>query len=69
MAATETSAAARLLPSYIQDTWWTPEDPEKVSEILDASTSEPVCLVSTRGWTPQRPWHTPARSASRAWGS
>ncbi|PRZ17460.1 phenylacetic acid degradation bifunctional protein PaaZ [Nesterenkonia sandarakina] len=49
MAATDTSAAPRLLPSYIQDSWWTPESPGKVSEILDASTSEPVCLVSTEG--------------------
>ncbi|GAA1137745.1 phenylacetic acid degradation bifunctional protein PaaZ [Nesterenkonia lutea] len=49
MAATDTSAAPRLLPSYIQDSWWTPESPEKVSEILDASTSEPVCRVSTEG--------------------
>ncbi|MGJ9424553.1 phenylacetic acid degradation bifunctional protein PaaZ [Nesterenkonia halotolerans] len=49
MAALDTSAAPRLLPSYIQDSWWTPESPERASDILDASTGEPVCRVSTEG--------------------
>lgn len=49
MAALDTSSAPRLLPSFIQDSWWTPESPDRVSEILDASTGEPVCRVSTEG--------------------
>jgi len=49
MAATAISADTRLLPSYIQDVWWTPDSAAKASVILDASTAEPVCRVSTQG--------------------
>ena len=43
------SAVADLLPSYIQDAWWTPEDPARVNDVRDASTGEPICRISTDG--------------------
>ncbi|MGQ7787011.1 phenylacetic acid degradation bifunctional protein PaaZ [Nesterenkonia sp. K-15-9-6] len=48
-APTAEAAVVDLLPSYIQDSWWTPEDPQKVAEVHDASTGEPVCRISTDG--------------------
>ncbi|WP_442853623.1 phenylacetic acid degradation bifunctional protein PaaZ [Arthrobacter sp. RIT-PI-e] len=38
-----------ILPSYLQGTWWTPQDPGGVTEVLDASTGEVVTCVSTQG--------------------
>jgi oxepin-CoA hydrolase/3-oxo-5,6-dehydrosuberyl-CoA semialdehyde dehydrogenase len=38
-----------ILPSYIQGQWWTPENPQNVAEVMDASTGETVARVSTDG--------------------
>jgi oxepin-CoA hydrolase/3-oxo-5,6-dehydrosuberyl-CoA semialdehyde dehydrogenase len=38
-----------ILPSYIQGQWWTPNNPQKVAEVMDASTGETVARVSTDG--------------------
>ncbi|MGP3534321.1 phenylacetic acid degradation bifunctional protein PaaZ [Microbacterium sp. RD1] len=38
-----------LLPSYLQGSWWTPTDDTDAALVRDASTGEPVTLVSTRG--------------------
>ncbi|WP_300342863.1 phenylacetic acid degradation bifunctional protein PaaZ [Nesterenkonia sp.] len=50
-APTETTsrAEAPVLPSYIAGEWWTPQAPERIAEIRDASTGQPVCSVSTDG--------------------
>ncbi len=47
---TETSQSpAEILPSYVREAWWTPdEDPDAVV-VRDASTGDPVVRVSTRG--------------------
>ena len=38
-----------ILPSYLRGRWWTPENPQKVTEVADASTGEVVARVSTDG--------------------
>ncbi len=38
-----------LLPSYVNDAWWTPDAGAAATEVLDASTGEPVVRVSTEG--------------------
>ncbi len=38
-----------LLPSYVNDAWWTPADDADAATVLDASTGEPVTRVSTTG--------------------
>ncbi|MHA7287281.1 phenylacetic acid degradation bifunctional protein PaaZ [Arthrobacter sp. MDT3-44] len=38
-----------ILPSYVQGRWWTPDDPQKVTEVRDASTGETVARISTDG--------------------
>ncbi len=38
-----------ILPSFIAGSWWTPENPQKVTEINDAATGELVCRISTEG--------------------
>ena len=38
-----------ILPSYLRGQWWTPADPQKVTEVTDASTGEVVARVSTDG--------------------
>lgn len=43
------SESLRVLPSYIAGSWWVPEEPQRVTEVLDASTGEPVSRVSTDG--------------------
>ncbi|WP_144790860.1 phenylacetic acid degradation bifunctional protein PaaZ [Kocuria palustris] len=42
-------SAAAVLPSYLQGQWWTPQDPQRVAEVLDAVTGELVTRVSTDG--------------------
>lgn len=37
------------LPSYVQGDWWTPDAPADATEVRDASTGEPIALVSTDG--------------------
>lgn len=39
----------RTLPSYVQDAWWEPAEGARTTEVRDASTGEPVALVSTDG--------------------
>ncbi|HKT57155.1 MAG TPA: phenylacetic acid degradation bifunctional protein PaaZ [Microbacterium sp.] len=38
-----------ILPSYLQDAWWTPETDADAVVVRDPSTGEPVTHVSTRG--------------------
>ncbi|WP_439594225.1 phenylacetic acid degradation bifunctional protein PaaZ [Microbacterium sp.] len=38
-----------ILPSYLQGAWWSPADTTDASEVRDASTGDPVTLVSTAG--------------------
>ncbi|MCD1145353.1 phenylacetic acid degradation bifunctional protein PaaZ [Kocuria sp. LUK] len=38
-----------ILPSYVAGRWWSPENPQKVTEVADASTGEVVARVSTDG--------------------
>ena len=38
-----------ILPSYIRDAWWTPEDGATAVDVRDASTGEVVTRVSTEG--------------------
>ena len=38
-----------ILPSYLRGRWWSPENPQKVTEVADASTGEVVARVSTDG--------------------
>ncbi|WP_415855963.1 phenylacetic acid degradation bifunctional protein PaaZ [Sinomonas sp. G460-2] len=42
---------AKIVPSYILDAWWTPEQgaAPKAAEVRDASTGEPLASVSTEG--------------------
>jgi oxepin-CoA hydrolase/3-oxo-5,6-dehydrosuberyl-CoA semialdehyde dehydrogenase len=42
---------APLLPSYVQGAWWTPDAAaaDKAATVRDASTGEPVALVTTEG--------------------
>ncbi|MDY6054955.1 phenylacetic acid degradation bifunctional protein PaaZ [Micrococcus sp.] len=41
--------APEILPSFVAGSWWTPEDPQKVTDVLDANTGELVARVSTDG--------------------
>ncbi|MCT2090054.1 phenylacetic acid degradation bifunctional protein PaaZ [Micrococcus terreus] len=43
------TASDQILPSFIAGQWWTPQDPQKVTEVTDASTGEVVARVSTDG--------------------
>lgn len=50
---TSTAVDIQIVPSYVRDSWWTPPrlesgDAEPV-EVRDASTGEPLALVSTAG--------------------
>ena len=38
-----------ILPSYLRDTWWTPDASDEVTEVRDASTGEIVARVGTAG--------------------
>lgn len=38
-----------MLPSYVNDAWWTPAADADATTVLDASTGEPVARVSTAG--------------------
>ncbi|MEV8212571.1 phenylacetic acid degradation bifunctional protein PaaZ [Leifsonia sp. NPDC077715] len=38
-----------VLPSYIRDGWWAPDDASGAAEVLDASTGAPVAQVSAAG--------------------
>lgn len=38
-----------ILPSFVQGAWWTPAAPQKVVDVLDASTGAPIARVSTDG--------------------
>lgn len=39
----------RILQSYVQDAWWSPAEGVAGTEVLDASTGEPVARVSSEG--------------------
>ena len=39
----------RTLQSYVQDAWWSPADSTGATEVRDATTGEPVALVSSAG--------------------
>lgn len=39
----------RMLQSYISDAWWSPAESVSGVEVLDASTGQPVALVSSEG--------------------
>ena len=43
------TASDQILPSFIAGQWWSPQDPQKVTEVTDASTGEVVARVSTDG--------------------
>ncbi len=38
-----------FVPSYVNDSWWTPDPGVTPATVRDASTGEPVALVSTEG--------------------
>lgn len=38
-----------LIPSFIKGNWWTPSNPQKLSEIQDTSTEEVIFTASTEG--------------------
>ncbi|TFV85185.1 phenylacetic acid degradation bifunctional protein PaaZ [Microbacterium sp. dk485] len=38
-----------ILPSYLRDAWWTPDDASGATTVHDASTGEAVATVSARG--------------------
>ena len=44
-----TSQSLQILPSFIAGSWWAPEGPQRVTEVCDAATGEPVSLISTDG--------------------
>ena len=45
----KTTTDGGILPSFLQGSWWTPDDPQKVTDVADASTGELVSRVSTDG--------------------
>ena len=49
MTATADKTQTEILPSYVAGSWWTPEDPRKVTDVLDANTGELMARVSTDG--------------------
>ncbi|WP_104053034.1 MULTISPECIES: phenylacetic acid degradation bifunctional protein PaaZ [unclassified Arthrobacter] len=50
---TSTAIDVRVVPSYVRDSWWTPDRSELTAagpaEVRDASTGETLALVSTAG--------------------
>ncbi|MFI8413089.1 phenylacetic acid degradation bifunctional protein PaaZ [Paeniglutamicibacter gangotriensis] len=40
---------APLVPSFIQNSWWTPSDPAGGTSVLDANTGEPLATVNNDG--------------------
>ncbi|EMQ98941.1 phenylacetic acid degradation bifunctional protein PaaZ [Paeniglutamicibacter gangotriensis] len=40
---------APLVPSFIQNSWWTPSDPAGGTSVLDANTGEPLATVNNNG--------------------
>lgn len=38
-----------LVPSFIKDSWWTPQNPRTSTDVLDAATGETIRRVSTDG--------------------
>lgn len=38
-----------LIPSFVKGNWWTPSNPQKLSEIQDTSTEEVIFTASTEG--------------------
>ncbi|WFP16974.1 phenylacetic acid degradation bifunctional protein PaaZ [Citricoccus muralis] len=43
------STTTSILPSYLAGSWWTPENPQRSTEVRDASTGELIIRVSTDG--------------------
>ncbi|WP_194420814.1 phenylacetic acid degradation bifunctional protein PaaZ [Microbacterium abyssi] len=43
------TSATGIVPSYLQDAWWTPEPTGDTTVIRDASTGEEIARVSTEG--------------------
>ena len=46
---TAADTTAQILPSYLQDAWWTPEPAGAATVLRDASTGQAIAHVSTEG--------------------
>ena len=44
-----TTPMAPLVPSFVQNSWWTPSDPDGGTSVLDANTGEPLATVNSDG--------------------
>ena len=44
-----TTPMAPLVPSFVQNSWWTPSDPAGGTSVLDANTGEPLATVNNDG--------------------
>ncbi|RZU62297.1 phenylacetic acid degradation bifunctional protein PaaZ [Zhihengliuella halotolerans] len=40
---------APIVPSYVEDAWWTPSDDSRTTDVLDANTGEPVARFGSQG--------------------
>lgn len=49
MTATADKTQTEILPSFVAGSWWAPEDPQKVTDVLDANTGQLMARVSTDG--------------------
>lgn len=44
-----TTQDTEVLPSYVRDHWWRPDDPERAVDVVNAATGDPLVRVSTEG--------------------
>lgn len=44
-----TTQDTEVLPSYVRDHWWRPDDPERAVVVVNAATGDPLVRVSTEG--------------------
>ncbi|GAA5228004.1 phenylacetic acid degradation bifunctional protein PaaZ [Paeniglutamicibacter antarcticus] len=44
-----TTPMAPLVPSFVQNSWWTPSDPAGGTSVLDANTGKPLATVNNDG--------------------
>ncbi|MDQ0095580.1 phenylacetic acid degradation bifunctional protein PaaZ [Paeniglutamicibacter psychrophenolicus] len=44
-----TTPMAPLVPSFVQNSWWIPSDPDGGTPVLDANTGEPLATVNSDG--------------------
>ncbi|CAM3617202.1 phenylacetic acid degradation bifunctional protein PaaZ [Micrococcus flavus] len=49
MTAIADKTQTEILPSFVAGSWWAPEDPQKVTDVLDANTGQLMARVSTDG--------------------